>query len=73
MAVIASSNASSLKIKFDCGVDIDGKYIMKTSTYSYLKATASNEDIMEVTNAIVSLQKNDLEAVTKIDNTSLSE
>lgn len=73
MAVIASPNASSLKIKFDCGIGNDGDNVMKTNTYNGLKPSATNEDIMAVTNAIVGLQKHDLEAVTKVDNTSLSE
>lgn len=73
MAVIATPNASSLKIKFDCGIDMDGNSLMKTNTYSPIKSIASNDDIMAVTNAIVSLQKHDLESVTKVDNTSLSE
>ena len=73
MAVIATPNASSLKIKFDCGIDMDGNSVMKTNTYSPIKSIASNDDIMAVTNAIVSLQKHDLESVTKVDNTSLSE
>lgn len=73
MAVIATPNASSLKIKFDCGIDMDGNSLMKTNTYSPIKSIASNDDIMAVTNAIVSLQKHNLESVTKVDNTSLSE
>ena len=73
MAVIATPNASSLKIKFDYGIDMDGNSLMKTNTYSPIKSIASNDDIMAVTNAIVSLQKHNLESVTKVDNTSLSE
>ena len=73
MAVIATPNASSMKIKFDCGINEDGDVVMRTNTYSPLKASASNDDVMAVANALVSLQKYDLEAVTKVDNTTLSE
>ena len=73
MAVIATPNASSMKIKFDCGINEDGDVVMRTNTYSSLKSSASNDDVMAVANALVSLQKYDLEAVTKVDNTTLSE
>lgn len=73
MAVIATPNASSMKIKFDCGINEDGDVVMRTNTYSPLKSSASNDDVMAVANALVSLQKYDLEAVTKVDNTTLSE
>ena len=51
MAVVVSPNASSIKIKFDCGVDMDGERVMKTSTYSSVKSSASNDDIMEIVNS----------------------
>ena len=73
MAVITTANASTLKIKFDCGMDGNGDNIMRTSSYGYLKPDATNDDVMEVANVLVGLQKHDLEGVTKIDSTSLSE
>ncbi|MEG0051407.1 MAG: DUF1659 domain-containing protein [Terrisporobacter sp.] len=73
MAVIATPNASSLKIKFDCGTDENGDNIMKTRTFNSLKSAATNDDIMTVAKSIIGLQKNTLEGITKVDNTSLSE
>ena len=73
MAVISSPNASSIKVKFDQGTNLDGDRIIETKTYSSVKSAASNEDIMAVVNSIVGLQKHTLSAVNRIDNFSLSE
>lgn len=73
MAILVTPNASSLKIKFDCGLDENGDNMMKTRTYNSLKSSASNEDVLAVANSLVGLQKNTLEAITKVDNTTLSE
>lgn len=73
MAVIAIRNQSSVKIKLDCGMDVDGTRIYKTKTLSSIKSNASNDDIMAVVNAIVDLQDHTLNATNRIDNISLSE
>ena len=73
MAVIVTPNASSVKIKYDKGVGVNGERTYKTKTYSSIKCTATAEDVYAVVNAIVGLQKHTLEAVNKIDNSSLSE
>lgn len=73
MAVISTPNASSIKVKFDQGTSLDGGRIIATKTYSSVKSSASNEDIMAVVNSIVGLQKHTLSAVNRIDNFSLSE
>ena len=73
MAVISTSNASSVKVKFDQGMDLNGDRVVKTKTYSSIKSDASNEDIMAVVNAIEGLQEHMLSGVNRVDNTSLSE
>ena len=74
MAVITTANYSQLKIKFDCGMD-PGTHgvIYRTSTYNKIISTSSHDDLMEFANLIKGLQKHDLESVTRIDSTSLSE
>lgn len=73
MAVISTPNATSVKVKFDQGTNLDGDRIIKTKTYSSIKSAATNEDIMAVVNSIVGLQKHTLSAVTRLDSYSLSE
>ena len=73
MAVISTPNATSVKVKFDHGLDINGDRIIKTKTFSSIKSTSSNDDIMAVVNAIVNLQQHTLSATNRVDNSSLSE
>ncbi len=73
-SVIEAKNASSLKIKFDCGMDLEtGKQVTKLRTYSNVKPTASALDVYNVADALVSLQKHDLLEVIKQDSTTINE
>lgn len=71
MAVSETKNPSSLKIKFDCGMQ-DGKTITKSRSYSKLKPTASAQDVLDVANSLVNLQIHDVLEVCKQDNTILN-
>ena len=73
MAIISTSNASSVKVKFDHGTDLNGDRIIKTKTYSSVKSNASSENIVAVVNALAGLQQHTLSSINRIDNTSLSE
>lgn len=74
MAVVETKNSSSLKIRFDCGLDeVTGKSKIKSKSYSNIKASASGDNVHAVGAAIASLQKHDLLEIAKIDNTTLSE
>ena len=71
---IVTKNPTSLKLRFDCGIDdTTGKTKTKSKTYSNIKHSASNDDIYAVADAIASLQKHDLLEVARIDNSTLSE
>ena len=70
---IVTKNPTSLKLRFDCGIDEStGKTKTKNKTYSNIKHGASNDDIYEVGNAIASLQEYDVLEIAKIDNTTLA-
>ena len=73
MAVISTPNVSSIKVKFDQGTDLNGDRVIKTKTFSSIKSSASNDDIMAVVNALVGLQQHTLSATNRVDNSSLSE
>ena len=73
MAVISTPNASSVKVKFDQGADLNGDRIIKTKTYSNIKSSALDDDIMSAVKAIEGLQQHTLNGVNRIDNSSLSE
>ena len=71
-SVIESKNPSSLKVKFDCGLNDNGKTIVKSRTYSNLKHNATSNDVYDVANALASLQQHSILEITKIDNTTLA-
>lgn len=75
MAVIATANQSSVKVKYDYGANLDGDRVYKTKTFGSIKNTASNDDIMAVVNAISGLMNTDVtvSATNRIDNYSLTE
>lgn len=73
MAVVATSNASSLKIKFDHGTDLNGDRVIKTKTYGSIKSMSSNDDLMAIVNGLTALQQHSLGGTNRIDNCSLSE
>jgi hypothetical protein len=72
MAVSETKNASSLKLKFDCGMNDDGKTVIKSRTYSNVKADATSQDVFDVARALVDLQIHDNIEILKQDNTVLN-
>lgn len=63
---------SSLKIKFDCGLNDEFRTIVKSRTYSGVKADATAADVYDVAEALISLQRHDMLSIIKQDNTNLS-
>lgn len=72
MAVVETKNASSLKIKLNLGL-VGGKLKTRSKSYSYLKPDASPDDVHEVGQALMALQKYDVSDIIKIDNTVLTD
>ncbi|MBP3931957.1 MAG: DUF1659 domain-containing protein [Peptostreptococcaceae bacterium] len=72
MAVSETKNASSLKLKFDCGLNDDGKTVIKSRTYSNVKADAAYQDVFDIAKALVDLQIHDNIEILKQDNTVLN-
>lgn len=72
MTVSETKNPSTLKIKFDCGLNDDGKTIVKSRTFSNVADNATSQDILDVANALIGLQNHDALEILKIDNTILN-
>ena len=70
--VVEVKNPSSLKVKFDCGLNDNGKTVVKSRTYSNLKHNAASNDVLDVAEALASLQQHSVLEITKIDNTTLA-
>ena len=73
MAVVSTPNASSIKVKFDHGTDLNGDRVIKTKTYSSIKSSATNDNIMAIVNSLAGLQQHTLSGTNRVDNSSLSE
>ena len=71
-SVVEAKNQSSLKVKFDCGLNDNGKTVVKSRTYSNLKHNAASSDVLKVAEALASLQQHSVLEITKIDNTTLA-
>ncbi|XTR39050.1 DUF1659 domain-containing protein [Paraclostridium tenue] len=72
MAVSETKNPSVLKIKFDCGLNDNGKTIVKSRTFSNVADNATSQDILDVANALIGLQNHDVLEILKVDNTILN-
>lgn len=73
MAVIVTKNLSSLRIYVDKGLDLDGNQIIGSKTYGNINPEAADQDLMDVANALVGLQKHTLFKVVRVDNSNLAE
>ena len=70
--VSETKNYSTLKIKFDCGLNDDGKTIVKSRSYSNVKASSSALDVLNVAETLISLQQHNKLSILKQDNTELN-
>lgn len=63
---------SDLRIKYDCGLDDNGRTIVKIRSFSNVKNNAKVIDVYNVAEILNCLQKHDVLSVVKIDNTELT-
>ena len=71
--VVEIKNHSTLKMKFDCGVNDQGKAIMKTRSFSNVKHNSTSVDVYNVAETLASLQEHTLYEVVKQDNTEINQ
>lgn len=70
--VSETKNYSTLKIKYDCGLNGEGKTIVKSRSYSNVKANAKALDVFNVAETLIALQQHDKLSIIKLDNTELN-
>ena len=73
MAVVSQAKDSKLRIKYIEGVDGEGKNIVKTKTYSKVKAEAVDADVYAAADAMMDLQSKAVEEIARIDEEELVE
>lgn len=73
MSVIEAKNPTSLRMKFDLGLDeLTQKTKVKSKTYSNIKPEATSQDIFDVASALEHLQEFTVLEIAKIENTTLA-
>ena len=73
MSVIEGKNPTSLRMKFDLGLDeVTNKTKVKSKTYSNIRPQASSQDIYDVATKIESLQEYSVIEICRIENTTLA-
>ncbi|AUN14314.1 hypothetical protein UT300013_06360 [Paraclostridium sordellii] len=72
MTVSETKNPSALKIKFDCGLNDQGKTIVKTRSFSNVADKATSQNVIDVAKALIGLQIHDALEILKQDNTILN-
>ncbi len=73
MAVNAISNESKIKVQLNMGLDDKNNPIIRSKTFSRVKADATDEDVYLVATTMMGLQKNDLVGVKRINEVELEE
>lgn len=73
MAVVVTKNLSSLKLYLNKGLDENSKQITGTKTFNYVDSEATDQNLLDVANALANLQKHDVYNIVRIDNSTLSE
>ena len=73
MSVIEGKNPTSLKIKFDLGLDeTTNKTKVKSKTYSNIRHSATSQEIYDVAVKLNSLQEYEVLEICRIENTTLT-
>lgn len=63
---------SQLSLIFDMGVDENGKAILKRKNYNNVKTTATPDELLQVAQAIASLQTETLSVIERNDSNQIT-
>ena len=69
MAVVVTKNLSSLKLYLNKGLDENSKQITGTKTFNYVDSEATDQNVLDVANALGNLQKHDEMCIRDRSNT----
>ncbi len=72
MAVINLPSPSRLQLRLLVGI-VEGKEIFRLRTFGNVKPAATDEDLMDVAQALGALQIHELDAVRRVDQSDLVE
>lgn len=72
MAIETNIVSTRMQLKLNTGLDQEGKEIIRTKTYSNVKAEADNQNIFDVASSLASLQEHGLHQVHRVDDIILT-
>lgn len=70
--VIVSNELSTLKLYRNKGLDVNSKEIKDVISFPDIKSDASDQNILDVANAIATVQKHEVYNIVRLDNVVLS-
>lgn len=70
--VIVSNELSTLKLYRNKGLDANSKEIKDVISFPDIKSDASDQNILDVANAIAAVQKHEIYNIVRLDNVVLS-
>lgn len=70
--VIVSNELSTLKLYRNKGLDENSKEIKDVISFPDIKSDASDQNILDVANAIAAVQKHEIYNIVRLDNVVLS-
>lgn len=73
MALLVTPIASDLLLVLDAGLDDNGQQMTRRRQYGNLKTSATDQDVFDVAEGIISLQEADCLAVQRINTVELTE
>lgn len=73
MPLVANILATTARLKFQTGIDAQGKPVYKNRSYGHVKPHAADQAVYDTCRVIAGLQKNTLVSISKIVETELVE
>lgn len=73
MALEVRPKTSALQIKYNLGIDENGRRITKTRTLTGIKVDAADQDVYDIVSSIIALQQLPVLSLTRIDSSEYAE
>jgi hypothetical protein len=73
MAVVSTPLSTTLRLQVQTGTDTGGKPIYRVRSYSRVKTDAADQDVYDVAHALGSLQLHPVNAISRVNESDLSE
>lgn len=72
MSLVKNSLETRVQIKFNTGIDETGKPVYRVKSLNSVKASATDEDVMAIAQALATLQQYSVVSITRVDQNELA-